>query len=121
MDEQTRQDRTLDALETIAAELEMLRVLREYELAVSVEYEGGGGGPCATPAERWAERPPGRGTLTVALEYGTGTPRSYAPGTPPPRLALSGRPAAGSHDWRAHDYTRRHWPFAAVFLCALTT
>ena len=32
MDEQTRQDRTLDALEHIAAELERLRLLREYEL-----------------------------------------------------------------------------------------
>ena len=52
MDEQTRQYRTLDALENIAVELEMLRVLREYELAVSVEYEGGGGGPYVTPAER---------------------------------------------------------------------
>ncbi len=52
MDEQTREYRVLDALENIAVELEMLRVLREYELAVTVEYEGGGGGPYVTPAER---------------------------------------------------------------------
>ena len=52
MDEQTRQHRTLDALETIASELEMLRVLKEHELGATVEYEGGGGGPYVTPAER---------------------------------------------------------------------
>jgi hypothetical protein len=40
MDEETRQDRTLAALENIAAELERLRLLREYELAVIVEEEG---------------------------------------------------------------------------------
>ena len=31
--------RTLDALEKIATELERLRILREYELGVSVEYD----------------------------------------------------------------------------------
>ena len=41
MDEQMRQARTLDALESIAAELERLRLLKEYELGVRVEYEGG--------------------------------------------------------------------------------
>ncbi len=37
MDEQTRKARTLDALELIAAELERLRLLREYELGARVE------------------------------------------------------------------------------------
>lgn len=49
MDEQTRQGRMLDALENIAAELERLRVLREHELAVAVEDEGGD--PRVTPVE----------------------------------------------------------------------
>ncbi len=45
MDEQTRRARTLDALENIAVELEMLRVLKEHELGVTVEYGRGGGDP----------------------------------------------------------------------------
>jgi hypothetical protein len=36
--------RTIDALESIAAELERLRVLKEHELGVRLEY-GGGSGP----------------------------------------------------------------------------
>ena len=41
MDEQQRRARELDALEAIAAELERLRMLREYELRVRVqEVEG---------------------------------------------------------------------------------
>ena len=36
MDEQTRQERTLDALESIAADLERLRLLREHEIGVRV-------------------------------------------------------------------------------------
>ncbi len=36
MDEQMRQERTLDALESIAADLERLLLLREYELGVRV-------------------------------------------------------------------------------------
>ncbi len=40
MDEQ-RQRRTLDALESIAAELERLRLLREYELSARVVNEEG--------------------------------------------------------------------------------
>ena len=36
MDEQTRRGRELDALEVIAAELEKLRVLREYETGAEV-------------------------------------------------------------------------------------
>ena len=39
MDEQTRRARKLDALELIAAELENLRVLKEHELGVSLEYD----------------------------------------------------------------------------------
>ncbi len=50
MDELERQVRTLDALEHIAAELERLRVLREYELAVVVEEEGGD--PRVAPVEK---------------------------------------------------------------------
>jgi hypothetical protein len=38
MDEQTRRQRELDALELIAAELERLRVLKEHELGVRLEY-----------------------------------------------------------------------------------
>jgi hypothetical protein len=41
MDEEKRQERTLDALESIAADLERLRLLKEYELGVRVGYEGG--------------------------------------------------------------------------------
>ena len=41
MDEQTRRARELDALELIAAELEKLRMLREYEIGAEVrEAEG---------------------------------------------------------------------------------
>jgi hypothetical protein len=41
MDEQTRRVRELDALEVIAAELEKLRMLREYEIGAEVrEVEG---------------------------------------------------------------------------------
>jgi hypothetical protein len=39
MDEPTRRARELDALEIIAAELERLRVLREHELGVRLEYD----------------------------------------------------------------------------------
>jgi len=41
MDEQTRRWRELDALEVIAAELERLRTLKEYELGVRVENDEG--------------------------------------------------------------------------------
>ena len=41
MDEQTRQRRTLDALEIIAAELEKLRMLREHEMGVRVMDDQG--------------------------------------------------------------------------------
>ncbi len=40
-DEETRRGRTLDALESIAAELERLRLLREYELSARVVNEEG--------------------------------------------------------------------------------
>jgi hypothetical protein len=33
--------RIVDALEVIAAQLEQLRILKEHELGVRVEYEGG--------------------------------------------------------------------------------
>jgi hypothetical protein len=41
MDEQTRKGRELDALEIIAAELERLRMPKEYELGAWVEDVGG--------------------------------------------------------------------------------
>ena len=41
MDEEERQERTLDALESIAADLERLVLLREYELGVHVVNDGG--------------------------------------------------------------------------------
>ena len=41
MDEETRRVRTLDALESIAAELERLRILREHELGAHVVDEEG--------------------------------------------------------------------------------
>jgi hypothetical protein len=34
-------ERTIGALETIAAELERLRLLKEYELAARIEHAGG--------------------------------------------------------------------------------
>jgi hypothetical protein len=43
MDEKTRRARELDAPETIAAELEKLRVLKDHELGVSLEYDRDGG------------------------------------------------------------------------------
>jgi hypothetical protein len=40
MDEQ-QMGRLLDALENVASELERLRLLKEYELGVRVEHQGG--------------------------------------------------------------------------------
>ena len=45
MDEIERAGRLVDALENIASELEQLRVLKEYELGVRIEYGEGGSGP----------------------------------------------------------------------------
>jgi hypothetical protein len=45
MDEQIRKGRELDALEIIAAELERLRILREYELGVRLKEAPEGSGP----------------------------------------------------------------------------
>jgi hypothetical protein len=52
MDEQTRRARELDALELIAAELENLRVLKEHELGVRLEYDPDGGGPYVPTVEK---------------------------------------------------------------------
>jgi hypothetical protein len=41
MDEETRRYRELEALENIAVELERLRMLKEHEMGVRVEDEGG--------------------------------------------------------------------------------
>jgi hypothetical protein len=41
MDEERRQDRQLDVLESIAADLERLLLLREYELGVHVVNDEG--------------------------------------------------------------------------------
>jgi hypothetical protein len=45
MDERQRRARELDALELIAGELECLRVLKEHELGVRLEYDDDFGGP----------------------------------------------------------------------------
>jgi hypothetical protein len=42
----------LDALELIAAELKRLRVLKEHELGVRLEYDPDGGGPYVPNLER---------------------------------------------------------------------
>ena len=41
MDEETREARTLEALEHVAAELEKLRILREHEMGVRVVDDEG--------------------------------------------------------------------------------
>ncbi len=41
MDEQTREERRLEALELLAEEVEKLRMLREHEMGVRIVYEGG--------------------------------------------------------------------------------
>ena len=41
MDEQTREDRKLEALEGIAYELEKLMMLREHEMGAKVEHDEG--------------------------------------------------------------------------------
>jgi hypothetical protein len=51
MDEQTRRAQQLDAPETIAEELERLRVLKEHELGVRLEYDPDGG-PYVPEAEK---------------------------------------------------------------------
>ena len=45
MDERKRRARELDALELIAGELESLRVLKEHELGVRLEFDDKYGGP----------------------------------------------------------------------------
>ena len=45
VNEQQRTARELDALELIAEELERLRVLKEHELGVRLEYDPDAGGP----------------------------------------------------------------------------
>jgi hypothetical protein len=51
MDEQTRRARELDALEIIAAELEMLRVLKAHELGVRLEHPPEGDPPYVVQVE----------------------------------------------------------------------
>jgi hypothetical protein len=51
MDEQQRRARELDALELIAEELEKLRVLKEHELGVRVEFPPGGDPPYVVRVE----------------------------------------------------------------------
>ena len=51
MDENTRRARELDALENIAAGLERLRVLKEHELGVRLEYAPVGSGPYVSNVE----------------------------------------------------------------------
>jgi hypothetical protein len=52
MNEGMRRARELDALENIAAELERLRVLKEHELDVRLEYDPEGSGPYVPNAEK---------------------------------------------------------------------
>jgi hypothetical protein len=52
MDEETRRERELDVLEVIAAELEALRVLKEHELGVRLEYDPDDDGPYVPEAEK---------------------------------------------------------------------
>ena len=52
MDEKRRRARELDAPELIAAELEYLRVLKEHELGVKLEYDPDGGGPYVPNVEK---------------------------------------------------------------------
>jgi hypothetical protein len=51
MDEQQRRVRELDAVEAIAMELWNLRVLKEHELGVTLEYDPDAGGPYVPIAE----------------------------------------------------------------------
>jgi hypothetical protein len=51
MDEQQRRARELDALELIAEELWNLRVLKEHELGVQLEYNSDGDGPFVSNVE----------------------------------------------------------------------
>jgi len=52
MNERTRSLRELDALELIAAELERLRILKEHELGVKLEYDADAGGPFVPKDEK---------------------------------------------------------------------
>ena len=52
MDEERRRARMLDALELISAELEELRVLKEHELGVKLEYDAEAGGRYVPEAEK---------------------------------------------------------------------
>ena len=52
MSEGMRRARELDALELIAAELEQLRVLKEHELGVRLEYDPDGSGPYVPEDEK---------------------------------------------------------------------
>jgi hypothetical protein len=51
MDERQRRARELDALELIAEELERLRVLKEHELGVRLEFPRDGDPPYVVDAE----------------------------------------------------------------------
>ena len=52
MDEHTLKGRELDALEIIAAELERLRILKEYELGVELKEASEGSGPYVSKVEK---------------------------------------------------------------------
>jgi hypothetical protein len=52
MDEQTRKEHELDALQSIAAELERLRVLKEHELGVRLKEAPEGSGPYVPKVEK---------------------------------------------------------------------
>jgi len=73
MDEQTRKDRTLEALEKVAEKLEKLRMLREHEMGVRVENDGGSLWVRAVE-EAWGRR---------ANRNNRGSHRTGAPRSPP--------------------------------------
>jgi hypothetical protein len=52
MDERQRRARELDALEHIAEELWNLRVLKEHELGVTLEFDADAGAPYVVEAEK---------------------------------------------------------------------
>jgi hypothetical protein len=52
MDERQRRARGLDALEAIAEELWNLRVLKEHELGVTLEFDADTGGPYVAEGEK---------------------------------------------------------------------
>ena len=86
MDKETRVARTLEALEHVAAELEKLRILREYEMGARVVDEEGS--VFVRPDEGYP-RPKG-GPPRGRASFGARPPsRAARRGRQPPRVTLS--------------------------------